>query len=150
MRDDLPYLLNQLVLMRSQVAVDPHRVYLEGWSNGGFFALRAALARPEVFAAVGEIESVLDVPVATSAPVRVLHMHATRDTVVPIAGGNSALLASSIGHTVNLASSYLEGASLPPGSTWKLVKGPGSGPGYHDYQPSAAASFWTFFRNYRR
>jgi poly(3-hydroxybutyrate) depolymerase len=150
LRNDLPYLLNQLALMKTSVSIDPHRIYLEGWSNGGFFALRAALWRTDLFAAAGEIEAVLDVSYSTRNPIRVLHIHSTRDTVVPIEGGNSPLLESSMGHPVDLRNSYTEGAALPPGSTWKLVTGPGSGPGYHDYDPAAAAAFWTFFRDFRR
>src|SRR3954454_1359502 len=102
MRDDMPYLLSAVSLMRNYVAVDMHRVYIEGWSNGGFEAVRAALARPDLFAGAGEIESVLDVPVTTTNPVRVVHIHATRDTVVPILGGDSPLLANSLGHSVSL------------------------------------------------
>src|SRR4051794_24640633 len=150
LRNDLPYLLNQVALMKQQVAIDPHRIYIEGWSNGGFFALRAALAYPTIFAAAGEIEAVLDVPYSTKTPIRVFHIHATRDAVVPINGGTSPLLEANIGHPVNLRSSYTEGTALPAGSIWRLVTGPGSGPGYHDYQPSATASFWTFFRGYSR
>jgi poly(3-hydroxybutyrate) depolymerase len=150
MRDDMPYLLTQLGQIRSLVPIDRSRVYIEGWSNGGFYALRAALQRPDVFAAAGEIEAVLDVPVRTSAGMRVMHIHSTRDTVVPIRGGNSPLLAANLGHPVNLRNSYTEGAALPTGSVWRLVTTAGSGPGYHDYQPSAAATFWAFFRGYRR
>ena len=69
-----------------QVAVDPHRIYIEGWSNGGFFALRAALAYTSVFAAAGEIEAVLDVPYSTKTPIRVFHIHGINDQVVPING----------------------------------------------------------------
>jgi polyhydroxybutyrate depolymerase len=150
LRNDLPYLLDQIAQMKRQVAIDPHRVYIEGWSNGGFFALRAALAYPTVFAAAGEIEAVLDVPYSTKTPIRVFHIHGTNDQVVPINGGTSPLLEASIGHPVNLASSYAEGTALPAGSIWRLTTDPGSGPGYHDYQPAAAASFWTFFRGYSR
>ena len=150
LRDDMPYLLSQLASMRAIVPIDAHRVYIEGWSNGGFYAMRAALQRPDVFAAAGEIEAVLDVPVTTTTPIRAVHVHSTRDTVVPIRGGNSPLLASNLGHPVNLRDSYSEGAALPPGTIWRLVTNSGSGAGYHDYQPSAAATFWTFFRNYRR
>lgn len=89
MRDDMPYLLSQLTTIRATVQVDMHRVYIEGWSTGGFYAMRAALQRPDVFAAAGEIEAVIDVPVTTTVPIRAVHVHPTRDTVVPILGGNS-------------------------------------------------------------
>ncbi|MDQ1650204.1 MAG: hypothetical protein QOG60_2261 [Frankiaceae bacterium] len=69
---------------------------------------------------------------------------------MPIRGGDSPLLASNLGHPVDLRNSYTEGAALPPRTIWKLLTNAGSDAGYHDYQPSAAATFWTFFRNYRR
>jgi len=148
--DGTAYLRQQIAVMRTLVpSIDPFRIYIEGWSNGGFMAVYALTAAPDLFAAGGEIESVLDLPAATNVPVRVKHLHAIGDTVVPIAGGNSLLLAAACGHPMVLPSSYQEINTLPSGSADSLTTDAGSGPGLHDYQPSAASTFWSFMRNYR-
>jgi poly(3-hydroxybutyrate) depolymerase len=149
-RDDVGYLVGQVNLVKARVSIDPHRVYVEGWSNGGFMAARALTARPDVFAAGGEIEAVLDVAPASQTPVRLRHLHSISDTVVPIRGGNSPLLASSAGHPVNIPNSYAEGNRLPAGSVWRLTTTPGTGAGGHGYWPTATNDFWIFISPYRR
>lgn len=149
--DGTAYLRQQVNAMRALLpAIDPHRIYIEGLSNGGFMAVYALTEAPDLFAAGGEIESVLDLPAATPVPVRVKHIHALGDTVVPIAGGDSALLAAACGHPMDLPSTYDESTTLPPQSVVSLTTDAGSGPGLHDYQPSAAATLWAFMRTYRR
>ncbi len=108
-------------------------------------AVHAATTAPDVFAAAGEIESVLDMPVATKRPVRIIHIHSPLDTVVPIGGGDSALFHGFFGRHVRLPDTFAEAGKLPVGSTWSLVTDVGSGPGHHGYQPSAAERFWQFF-----
>ncbi len=144
--DDVAYLVQEVNVIRTLVPIDAHRVYVEGWSNGGFMAVHAVTTAPDVFKAAGEIESVLDLPSATTVPVRVKHIHSVNDTVVPIAGGDSQQLHGVFGRPVALPSSYAEASTLPAGSTWSLVTTVGSGAGFHDYQPSAAATFWAFFK----
>ena len=149
--DGTAYLRQQVNAMRALLpAIDPHRIYVEGWSNGRFMAVYALTEAPDLFAAGGEIESVLDLPAATPVPVRVIHIHALGDTVVPIAGGDSALLAAACGHPMDLPSTCDEPTTLPPQSVVSLTTDAGSGPGLHDYQPSAAATLWAFMRTYRR
>lgn len=113
-------------------------------------AVYALTKAPDLFAAGGEIESVLDLPAASLVPVRVKHVHALGDTVVPIAGGHSTLLAAACGHPVNLPNTYREPVTLPPLSVDSLTTDAGSGLGLHDYQPSAAATFWSFMRSCQR
>lgn len=144
--DGVSYLVQQVRTIEAMVPIDSRRVYIEGWSNGGFMAVHTITTRPDVFKAAGEIEAVLDLPSATTVPVRVKHIHASGDIVVPIHGGNSGLLAAAFGHPVNLPDSYKELSRLPAGSTDSLTVDAGSGPGLHDYQPAAASIFWTFFR----
>jgi Prolyl oligopeptidase family len=120
-------------------------VFVEGWSNGGFMAVHAVTTAPRTFAAAGEIESVLDLPVTTTQPVRIMHIQSVQDQIVPIGGGDSALLHGEFGRPVRLPSSYTEAKLLPVGSTWTLVTDEGTGPGHHGYQPIAAQQFWRFF-----
>jgi polyhydroxybutyrate depolymerase len=149
-RDDVSFLVAQVNLIRTKVSVDPHRIYVEGWSNGGFMAARALTTRPDLFAAGGESEGVLDVAPAKATPVRLRHIHSTSDVVVPVGGGNSPLLSGVAGHPVNIPSSFTEGRRLPAGSVWSFTTTPGTGAGGHGYQAFAAQEFWTFMSAFRR
>ena len=143
--DGVKYLTGIVDQIATRTRIDRSRVYIEGWSNGGFMAVHAATTAPDVFAAAGELESVLDMPVRTTSPVRIIHIHSPFDEVVPINGGNSPLFHGAFGRSVQLPSSFSEGRRLPIGSTWSLVTDVGSGPAHHGYQATAAERFWRFF-----
>ncbi len=143
--DGVAYLTKIVTRIADTTSIDRTRVYIEGWSNGGFMAVHAATTAPNVFAAAGELESVLDMPVRTTTPVRIIHIHSPHDSIVPIAGGNSPLFDGAFGRTVQLPSTYNEGENLPIGSTWALITDVGSGPSHHGDQTSAAERFWRFF-----
>ena len=67
--------------------VDPERVYLVGFSNGGFLAYRMACEQPELFAGIAVVEGALLVPAcAPSAPTDLLVIHQRGDDTVPFAG----------------------------------------------------------------
>ena len=143
--DGVAYLTQIVATVAGITPIDRSRVYIEGWSNGGFMAVHAATSAPDVFAAAGELESVLDMPVRTNTPVRIIHIHSPHDSVVPITGGSSLLFNGAFGRTVELPSTYDESEKLPVGSTWALITDVGSGPAHHGYQASAAERFWRFF-----
>lgn len=87
--DDTAFLEALTDEIAGQVPVDPRRVYIAGFSNGGFMAQRVACERPERFAAFatvaaagfGGMTQVCTTPGTTTAPI--LLMHGTADANVP-------------------------------------------------------------------
>lgn len=69
--------------------VDPERIYLAGFSNGGGLVTVLAVNNPEKYAGVatvaGAIRTDLD-QIADGAPIDYLNIHGTWDDVVPYAG----------------------------------------------------------------
>jgi len=65
----------------------PGRVYATGISNGGMLAYRLAAERADRFAAIAPVAASMLVDGAPSVPVSVLHVHGTRDRMVPFDGG---------------------------------------------------------------
>jgi poly(3-hydroxybutyrate) depolymerase len=61
------------------------RASVVGFSNGGMMAYRFACARPALVDTVGVLSGTLEVP-RCDGPIRALHLHGTRDTVVPYEG----------------------------------------------------------------
>lgn len=70
--------------------VDPKRIYLAGFSNGGGFVTALATYEPEKFAGVatvaGAIRTDLDIIAAGKTPIDYLNIHGTWDDVVPYGG----------------------------------------------------------------
>ncbi len=77
----------------SRGGVDPRRIYLVGFSNGGFLAYRAACEHPEWFAGVAVVEGGLLVPECSPRrPTDLLVIHQQGDDVVPYAGTERATI----------------------------------------------------------
>src|SRR5262249_40350670 len=66
--------------------VDPKRVYLVGFANGGFLAQRVACEHADKVAAVVSIGGGAPEKCAPSSPVSVLDVHGDEDDVVPADG----------------------------------------------------------------
>ncbi len=71
-------------------AVDARRIYLIGYSSGGFLAYRYACARARV-AALVSLAGANSAACHPKAPVSVLQVHGERDDVVPYRGGRLGL-----------------------------------------------------------
>jgi polyhydroxybutyrate depolymerase len=88
--DDAGYLRAVIEAIASQFAVDRKRIYLIGISNGGFMAYRMACTSADLIAAiaadagVGFLDPSRCHPVA---PVNILHIHGTTDSIVSYDGG---------------------------------------------------------------
>lgn len=89
--DDLAFLEAMVDDIARHVAVDRHRVYLAGISNGGFMAQRAACDRADRYAAVAIVDALLPDSLANvcrpSRPIAVMLMVGTDDPLVPFDGG---------------------------------------------------------------
>jgi polyhydroxybutyrate depolymerase len=88
--DDIAFteaLIDQLV---SSHGVDPSRVYVTGMSNGGFFSIHFACARPDRVAAVATVGATLGglqrAACSLAPPHRVLMIAGTEDPLVPFEG----------------------------------------------------------------
>lgn len=129
--DDVAY-LRQVVAHAARVTpVDPARVYVVGWSNGGMMALRAGCEAPDVFRGVGVVAGALLVPCPGGADV--IHVHGPADTTVPYFGGRG-----------------FEGRVFPPVWDEPLRMPPGAlhvsvaAPGGHVWPSDAAGRVWAF------
>ncbi|WP_456411189.1 alpha/beta hydrolase family esterase [Oceanithermus sp.] len=88
--DDVGFLLALLDAVAAEHPVDRGRVYASGMSNGGFMALRLAVEKPNVFAAVAAIGAAMPAVSSCGAPERavpVLFMNGTADPNMPYDGG---------------------------------------------------------------
>ena len=92
--DDVGYLAAMIDRIRTQVEIDPGRVYVVGLSNGAIMTGRLACQLPQRIAAVAQVAGTAAVVVAASCrPGRalpILEMHGSADSVVPYEGGTVA------------------------------------------------------------
>jgi poly(3-hydroxybutyrate) depolymerase len=86
--DDVGYLRQLVADVERRTAVDRHRVYVIGMSNGGMMALRAVCEAAYVFAAAGSVAG----PRLQSNCGRPIwrDLHGSADTIVPLHGGKTA------------------------------------------------------------
>ena len=86
--DDVAYLRAVIDDAAGKHRIDPKLVWLMGWSNGGFFALRAACELGDkVAGAVSIAGGATAGECKGSRPVAILGIHGDRDDIVPIEGG---------------------------------------------------------------
>ena len=85
-QDDMAYLRQLVADASRRTPVDPERVYVWGFSNGGMMAARAVCEAPDLFAAAGVVAGHLLVP-CDDAAVRMMHIHGVNDRTVPWQGG---------------------------------------------------------------
>lgn len=85
--DDMAYLDGLLRRAQSRHPVDPRRIYLVGFSNGGMLAYRYACSHAELLAGIAVVAAALAVPdCRPSRPVAVLDVQGAADRTVPSAG----------------------------------------------------------------
>ena len=84
--DDVAFVEAVVADAVAHLGVDPRRVYLVGYSNGGKMALRMLAADPGAFAAVAVYAATPLVPVGHGPPVPVLVAGGTADPRTPWAG----------------------------------------------------------------
>ena len=88
--DDSGYLRAVIEAIIAELSVDTERVYLLGYSNGGFMVYRMACDHADIIASVASLAGATYFDPADctpSAPVRTLHIHGTDDGNVGYEGG---------------------------------------------------------------
>jgi poly(3-hydroxybutyrate) depolymerase len=87
--DDVGWLRALISNMLSRYPIDPHRVYLVGFSNGGMLAYRYACEHGDEIAGIGVVAGSLQAPDCDPpAPVTVVTVHGLADQHVPYDGTN--------------------------------------------------------------
>ena len=88
--DDVAFLSALIDSIKANYNVDDRRVFLMGWSNGGFMSHRMACDRADVIAAVASMAGATwanPAACAPSEPVHSLQIHGTSDATILYAGG---------------------------------------------------------------
>ena len=89
--DDVGYLLGLIDEAKARFSVDATRVYLIGYSNGGFMSYRMACDHADQITAIVSLAGstfLNEADCNASEPVSVLQIHGDRDTIVPYFGVN--------------------------------------------------------------
>nr|WP_239537682.1 alpha/beta fold hydrolase [Dyella mobilis] len=94
--DDVGFLQAMIARLKSEAGIDPKRVYLFGYSNGGSMAIRMALEHPDEVAAITAVSVSLPVPDDSSCPTGkpappVMVIDGTDDPINPFHGGTVSL-----------------------------------------------------------
>jgi polyhydroxybutyrate depolymerase len=86
--DDVGFAAAILDELTRELAIDPHRVYATGMSNGGMMAYRLAAELPGRLAAIAPVAGPMGrVTWPPTSPVSVCHFHGTLDEYAPFSGG---------------------------------------------------------------
>ncbi len=86
--DDVALILAIVDDLRERACIEDQRIYLTGFSNGGFMSQAFACAHPERVGAIGSVGAVLGVRTCEpKEPVSVLLVNGIGDDVIPIDGG---------------------------------------------------------------
>ena len=84
--DDVGFIRALVDAMDMHVCFDAARVYAMGMSNGGYISNRLGCEAADVFAAIGPVAGMIQIPFEEcqpSRPVPVMHFHGTADLIVP-------------------------------------------------------------------
>ena len=88
--DDVAFIVAMISDIQSKYTVDPERIYLAGYSNGGMLSYRLACERADLFAGIAVVSGALNyTPCEPSRPLSVLIVHGTADATVPYLGGET-------------------------------------------------------------
>jgi polyhydroxybutyrate depolymerase len=92
--DDSGFVRELIGRLEKQYAIDAHRVYATGFSNGGFMCYRVASDMPDLVAAIAPVSGLLSQELASAytstTPVSLLLIAGTADPLVPFGGGEVA------------------------------------------------------------
>ncbi len=114
--DDVGFLRSLVTNLSERYSIEPTRVYVTGFSNGGFMAQRLICEAPDLFAAFasvaaagfGGLPQVCDDP----QPVALLFIHGTSDAIIPFEGlsqqgpNGPVVVLASVADTLSFWSAY--------------------------------------------
>lgn len=88
--DDVGFILAMIAELQATYPIDPERIYLAGFSNGGMMSYRLACEHGDLFAGVAVVSGALNYsPCAPDVPLSVLIIHGQADLTVPYNGGET-------------------------------------------------------------
>ena len=106
-QDDVGFLKNLMQDLRVDLNIDTQRMFVSGFSNGGFMTLRMACSASDTFAGFAEVGSALYTIISdfckTGRPAPMLFMHGTADPSIPIGGVQISDLATGAQSRVTLS-----------------------------------------------
>ena len=89
--DDVAFFRQLITNLQAQYAIDAHRIYVTGISNGGFMTQRLGCALADKIAAVVSVAATISTNLAAlcapSRPLPILYVLGENDPLVPYAGG---------------------------------------------------------------
>ena len=93
--DDLGFVAGLIEQAQAHLNIDPKRIYLVGYSNGGMLAYLFAAEKPEILAAVAILSSTIGIKssqperqiVEPKIPVPMIIFHGREDEAIPYEGG---------------------------------------------------------------
>ncbi len=87
--DDVAFFRKLIEKLERDYAVDPKRIFVTGFSNGGMMAYRLACELSDKIAAAAPVEGAQNLNCHPSNPVSIIVFHGTSDRLVPFKGGTS-------------------------------------------------------------
>ncbi|HOW73898.1 MAG TPA: PHB depolymerase family esterase [Phycisphaerae bacterium] len=157
--DDSGYLRRLIDALKARYNVDPRRVLVFGYSNGGFMAYRLAYEHADAIAAIASFGSGMCISLAgcsPAAPLHVLEIHGTSDATVSYYGTccNSGCRPGAV-ETVEMWATYNGCALQPDTSAPPLDLYPdlaGNETSISRYtagcEPGGSAELWTVLNGY--
>jgi polyhydroxybutyrate depolymerase len=95
---DVQFIRDMVAQLEQNYCIDPKRIFVSGFSNGGMLSHRLACEFSEKVAAIGAVSGTMAIdPCIPTRTVPVLHIHGTSDIVVPY---NNPVTAQSVPKTI--------------------------------------------------
>jgi polyhydroxybutyrate depolymerase len=93
--DDVRFLTRVIAEVESRVSIDPARIAVTGFSNGGLMAYRLLCERSDLLSVAVVVAGDAVGPRCNPAlPVAMLHVHGGRDGIIPLSGAPTSPLAA--------------------------------------------------------
>ncbi|HWB63481.1 MAG TPA: PHB depolymerase family esterase [Chitinophagales bacterium] len=96
--DDVAFISNLIDTLVASYHIDKKRVYVTGFSNGGFMTMKIACQLQDKVAAVAAVSATVDTAIDNhcgSTPVSIMLIHGTDDPLVSVNGGSVRRLPNS-------------------------------------------------------